>query len=547
VIAGSIADRVVRAFGVDPMQWRALVVTALRVDLRTTGAMSLSRSGPSNGARSLAGFIVSLLLMSFVLMLFVAFTQDLFFSLTIYFSFLTFSIASSLLLEFQSIVLSPDDHRQLAYHPIDSRTFFAARLTSVLIYVGIMTASLGMPTALACVIAPHGGLHVALAVGLASIVAAITTAFLAIGAYVLLLHHVSTTRLSRALTYLQLSATFLVYGSYLALPRLIGEGLRTGRIVNPDGWILVLPGTWFASYAGIVTGTASAMHIALAALTLVILAISVSLTAGRVSLEYADRLALLASSTASRPGGISRSVRSGWIFRDGERRAIALLVRALFRHDMKFRLGVLTIVPLTIVYLFAGRSTNIVTDPFVSPPGNEPQFVYFAILFFPSMLRHALSKSDAWRAAWILHATPANSARLVLGLKDFVLLMFVVPYLVFLGLLIGWGFERFAHLVVLLVTLGLLTHLLAMCELCISPELPFSQPAAKGSRTRDMLILIAVVSLLAPLMPLLLHMAFATPVRVVGTLGGLVLANAVLVWATARRVHRMANAAEFQF
>ena len=136
-----------RAFGVDAMQWRALVVTALRVDLRTAGAISLSRMGPSTGARSLSGFVVSLVLMSLALMLFVAFGQDLFFSLTIYFSFLIFSIGTSLLLEFQSIVLSPDDHRQLAYHPIDSRTFFAARLTAVLVYVGVMTVSLGaLPT-----------------------------------------------------------------------------------------------------------------------------------------------------------------------------------------------------------------------------------------------------------------------------------------------------------------------------------------------------------------------------------------------------------------
>lgn len=540
-----ILDQVVRAFGVDPIQWRTLVITALRVDLRTASAISLSRMGPSTGARSMSGFAVSLVFMSLALMLFVAFGQDLFFSLTIYFSFLIFSIGTSLLLEFQSIVLSPDDHRQLAYHPIDSRTFFAARLTAVLVYVGIMTASLGALPTLASVFAPEGGWHVAVAMVIGSMVAAVMTTFLAIGAYVLLLHYVSTARLSHALTYLQLAATFLVYGSYFALPRLIGEGLRTGLIVNPDGWILALPGTWFASYAGIASGTASPRHVALAGLTLVILAVGISLTAGRVSLDYADRLALLTSSTASRPGEISRGVRSGWFFRDGERRAIALLVRALFRHDMKFRLGVLTIVPLTIVYIFAGDGRQVVTDPFVSPPGDDPQFVYFAILFFPSMLRQALSRSDAYRAAWILHATPADSARLVLGVKDFVLLMFIAPYLLFVGVLIGWGFERFDHLVVLLVTLALLTHLLAVFELWMNPQLPFSQPATKGSRSRDMLILIAIVSLIAPLMPRLLHVAFATTPRVVGTLVGLALLNALLVWVTTRRVHRLANAAEF--
>ena len=538
-------DRVLKAFGVDPMQWRALVVTALRVDLRTTGAMSLSRTGPSNGARSLSGFVATLVFMSLALTLLVRFAQDMFLSLTIFFSFLIFSIGTSLLLEFQSIVLSPDDHRQLAYHPIDSRTFFAARVTAVLVYVGLMTVSLGALPTIASVFAPEGGWHIALAVTIAAIVAAVSTTFLAIAAYVLLLHHVSTARLTHALTYLQLAATFLVYGSYFAMPRLIGEGLAAGRIVHPGGWILLLPGAWFASYADIAAGDAAPESIALAALTLVILAISVSLTAGRVSLDYADRLATLASSTASTPDEVSRGIRGGWLFRDGERRAIALIVRALFRHDMKFRLGVLTILPLTIVYMFIGDSPHMMTDPFVAPPGHEPQFVYFAILFFPSMLRQALSKSDAYRAAWILHATPADSARLVLGVKDFVLLMFVAPYLLFLGVLIGWGFDRLDHLVILLVTLGMLTHLLAVFELWLNPQLPFSQPATKGGRTRDMLILIAIVSMLAPLMPRLLHLAFATTPRVVGTLGGLLLVNALVVWAATSRVRRLANAAEF--
>jgi hypothetical protein len=538
-------ESAIKAFGVDPMQWRALVLTALRVDLRTTGAMSLSRMGPSTGARSLSGFVVSLLFMSLALMMLVGFAQDLFFALTIYFSFLIFSVGSSLLLEFQSIVLSPDDHRQLAYHPIDSRTFFAARVTAVLGYIGLMTVSLGALPTLASAFAIEGGWHVALAVMLGSIISAVTTTFLAIGAYVLLLHYVSTVWLTHALTYLQLAATFLVYGSYFALPRLIGESMSVGRIVEPGGWILALPGTWFAAYAAIAKGDATFAQAALAALTLIILAVSVSLTAGRVSLDYADRLALLSSSTASKPDEISRGIRGGWLFRDGERRAIALIVRALFRHDMKFRLGVLTIVPLTIVYMFVGEGPHMMSDPFVSPPGHEPQFVYFAILFFPSMLRQALSKSDAYRAAWILHATPADSARLVLGVKDFVLLMFVAPYLLFLGALIGWGFDRLDHLVILLVTLGLLTHLLAVFELWMNPQLPFSQPATKGSRTRDMLILIAIVSLLAPLMPRLLHLAFATTPRVVGTLGGLVLLNALLVWVATRRVRRLANAAEF--
>jgi hypothetical protein len=82
-------------------------------------------------------------------------------------------------------------------------------------------------------------------------------------------------------------------------------------------------------------------------------------------------------------------------------------------------------------------------------------------------------------------------------------------------------------------------------ELWINPQLPFSQPATKGSRTRDVLLLVMFVSLLAPLLPPLLHLAFATPTRMAGALGGLVLVNLGLLRVTTRRVRRLASAAEF--
>lgn len=528
------------------MQWRALVMTAVRVDLRTTGPINLSRTGSSDGTRSLAGFVGSLVLVSVFLALLMLVARDLFFSLIFLFSFVIFSIGSSLLIEFHSIVLSPDDHRRLAYHPIDSRTFFAARVAAVLAYVGIMAAALGTLPLLALLLKRGGGgVTVACAVLAGLVVATLTTTFLAIGAYVTLLRYVSTARLKRALTYLQLAATFLVYGSYFLLPKLLGDRAMTGQIIEPRGWVLALPGAWYAGYVDVVSGRATLLQVALAMATLILCALSIRMMAGRLSIDYADRLALLESHTASAATPAATRARPGWLFRDGERRAIALLVRGLFRHDMKFRLGVLSIVPLTLVYLFAGEGPSGMSDPFEEAPRGGPQFVYFAVLFFPSMVRQALSKSDAFRAAWILHATPADSARLVLGMKDFVLMAFVAPYLLFVGALVAWWFVRLDHLALLLLTLALLSHLIVTLELWINPQLPFSQPATKGSRTRDVLLLVMFVSLLAPLLPPLLHVAFATPTRMAGALGGLVLVNLGLLRVTTRRVRRLASAAEF--
>ena len=48
--------------------------------------------------------------------------------------------------------------------------------------------------------------------------------------------------------------------------------------------------------------------------------------------------------------------RRAWLFTTGEARAVALLIRSQFKNDMKFRMGVLAILPLTVIYLFMGIS-----------------------------------------------------------------------------------------------------------------------------------------------------------------------------------------------
>jgi hypothetical protein len=554
-------------FGVDAVQWRVLVLTALRVDLRTTGAMSMARMhARSSGTSSLRSFLITLVFMGLMLGLIVFVTADLFFSTTLFFSFLLFSVGTSLLLEYQAIVLSPDDYRQLGYQPITSRTFFAARMTSVLFYVWLMTLALGVFPILASAFTRNGGLLVAIAFLAAALLASTTSALFVIGAYGWLLKLLPASRLKHALTYLQLAATFAVYASYFMLPRLIGDHAMQQFTMPHTGWVLAVPGTWYASFVNIAAHASAAAHgfistqtptptpiqfppehLALAGLTILLAIAGIAISGGRLSLDYADRLADLMIDSTSTAETAAAPVRAGRLFRDGERRAVALLVKGLFRHDMKFRLGVLGIVPLTIIYLFgAFGGHGGVTDPFVvGSRRGEPQLVYYAVLFFPTMLRQVMSRSDGYRAAWIFFATPADTARLVLAVKDFVLAYFVLPYLAFLGLLLAYWFSRLDHLVILLITLALLCHLVLLVQLLLSPELPFSQPETKGGRSQVMVLVIAL-SFVAVLLPTLLHLAFATPGRVLATLTGFVVANLLLQKATVARVQRLARTAEVQ-
>jgi hypothetical protein len=391
----------------------------------------------------------------------------------------------------------------------------------------------------------------------ALLVASTTTAFWTIGTYVWLAQRVPVTQLRRTLSYLQLVLTFVLYGSYFVLPRLLHEPAMLDRAFPADGWILVNPGSWFASYVQIALGAASPIHVALAALTVVLLIGGVRLSAGRVSLDYADRLALLMTAPSGTRGGAVTSAsasaspsRESWLwtwFSEGERRALALVVRGLFRHDMKFRLGVLGILPLTVIYLLGGTRSHGVTDPFVQGGVSEPQLFYFAVLVFPSMLKQALSRSDAYRASWIFYSSPVEPSRLVLALNEFIVVYFVLPYLLLVGAVLAFFIRDWGHVVILLSTLGLLSHINLLTEVCVSPQLPFTQPATRGSHARNVVVMIVLVTFVGALLPVLLHQAFATPLRIGLTLTALVSVNAGLMLLASWRVRRHVAVAEVSY
>ena len=63
----------------------------------------------------------------------------------------------ALLVDFTGIVLSPDDHVQLAPRPVDSRMFFVARLTSVVGFSLLLTAPFALPPAVAYLFTEEAG------------------------------------------------------------------------------------------------------------------------------------------------------------------------------------------------------------------------------------------------------------------------------------------------------------------------------------------------------------------------------------------------------
>lgn len=509
------------AAGIDVVQWRALVRVALLSDARMSGR-AFDMSGRARGSHALTGTLVTLVAMGGGAGMFLGFAADLFLGAIVYLFLLGFVIASSLLVEYQSVVLSPADHRQLSFQPVTSRTFLAARLTSVLIYVLAMTAAFSIIPLITLTLIDQGGPLVALATLATAIVEAVSVTLAVIGGYVAVLAVVPAASLTRALSYVQLGFSFLIYGSYMLVPKYLAHSTVVMEPAPRTAWMLLNPASWFAGWIMIASGERTWLMTAAAAFSVAALAASALIVGGRLSIDYAERLteSAMAPGAARASGGENKRLSAGWIFSNGESRAVSVLTRAQFRYDNRFRLGVLSIVPLTLVYLFSGLGDGGM-DPFAAG-GQGHTLVYMAVMMFPPMLRATLSQSDAFAAAWIFKGTPADRRALVLALRNVLVVWFLLPYLAFLGVIYFVVSSRPEMVPVHVFVLGLLSFLLMMADLMFNPDLPFSRPPARGARTASTFLSILGAVLVGSTLRFALHVVYSSTLTLVVTLVGLV-------------------------
>ena len=299
---------------------------------------------------------------------------------------------------------------------------------------------------------------------------------------------VPAARLTRALSYLQLAFSFLrlrlVHDSAEAARRLGDPGATT---LAREAWTLANPAAWFAALDLLASGERTPFMAMARLLSLA--------GAGRRAWRWSaagcrsttpNGSPTMATTPPRRAGrrGRRRPLAAGRVFANGEARAVAVLVRAQFRHDNRFRLTVLSIVPLTLVYMFSGFDEGGL-DPFLGGRQGHT-LVYMAVMMFPPMLRAALTQSDAYRAAWIFHGTPADKRALVMALQELrrAGVPGAVPRLPRRHLRRGrWAVRGWCALHVVL--LGLISHLLLVVDLMLNPEVPFSRPVVARRPHRD--------------------------------------------------------------
>jgi hypothetical protein len=345
-------------------------------------------------------------------------------------------------------------------------------------------------------------------------------------------------------SYVQLATGFLVYGGFFFASEIVSEGLLADLSLPRTPWLILLPSTWFASYLELAAGSARLLDLIPAIGSLCVLGFLATRLQGKMSLEYAARLGEISSSSAVQSARRRRLSGSFW-FRRGEARAMFILLTSHFRNDLKFRMGVLGILPVTILYLIMGLRDGRGSAGSAGP-GFDLSLVTVAAMLFPILLKMNLAHSDSFKASWVFFATPTERTRLIRSAKNALMILFLAPYLFFLGVALVWMNRHPIWVLGYLLLVGALSHVALLIAFVADPTLPFSKPVEKGRGSSRMVGTMIAVGVVGGLVPLLSRFIYGKPTATAGVLAGIGVVTLALQHFTRRRVETRSKVLEFE-
>ena len=532
-------NAIFRWLDVDRVQWRALVRRFMQIDLSAVGRHQKAATGAKDGIGAAIWFSIFIYALSGITPgLIAAGTKDPLFGATMLATMVAFMVVSSMLVGEGATIVSPNDHNILGFRPVTSRTYLAVRITTMSIKTLIISTAVSLVTVAVYLLK---GTRPRPELAAAALLTAWVTGFAVtigvVAIYAWLLRLAGAERLLRWASYTQFSVQMLTWIMFVLLTQDLGSRAVAGLSISGTWWTLAYPGAWFGSYVALAAGDFGWMTVLAAVLSLAAVAALGRTLTGRLSLGYAENLGKVASASAQKAVA---SKTPAWLQLLGhESRAVSILVRSHLKHDTRFRLGLISLLPITLIYMMMGGKPP---DPFVSTRGqSEVMVIQMALFFLPLTLRRVLVASDAWRASWIFVATPADRAKLVLAARNLITIFFLVPYLLFLFGLFVWSFGNWWHAALHTLFTGMLSYLVLQFMVMVGPELPFSRPHDKETRGAAMfgMMMFAAVAGIG-LYLLLRRVVYDSALRMVGAAIAFVALAWVMDWVTRRRARAMA-------
>ncbi|MCR4414610.1 MAG: hypothetical protein NUV77_19510 [Thermoguttaceae bacterium] len=500
---GPWIDGALRWAGIEPRAFRALLHAYLLIDFRNQQFGRATLSGPKAWVAPMFWVVGQNLLLGFATGVILYERVDVFFFALANLAVSMLVMATAVIVEFNEVVLDPEDLEVVGHLPVPARTYSAARATNLIGYVLLITVSLNLCPAIIGIGLPDAGWAFVPAYLLASLAGNLLVVGALILVYLVLLGDRPTESTRELLAWSQIVLLWiaLMGGQFVLLHdrsfriEMLAYELPDWVRWLPPGWL-----AWFVASTGPV-GDAVAWWVpgVVAVATLGVWVVVMA----RLSAAYAQmqpgapawRRAVLRP--LPRPGDLAGPIVRR-LTRAGEERVAYWLCTAMLRRDYQLRMRSWPAFGVALAAVVLGLATGQLGDPMKEHSGVcvlSLAALYLLTVPVPTIL-YNLNFSRDHQASWVLLSAPiGDRVAFAEGMRKAVTYGVVLPVLVGLGIVFAvcWRDPLDAAENVLAGWLAILAAGHAS-QIGVLRGLPFAAPAARGETMGPIAMFAALVS-----------------------------------------------------
>ena len=478
--------------GIDTDQLLAIVGIKLEMDNRRAPAFRMQQTTKEHS--SSFGLILFFygIFGGFLSFLFFA-VPSIVFSYSIYHAYLMVMVTLTLISDFSAILLDTSDNTIILPRPISAKTFYAARATHILLYIGQISLALSViPIIVSFVVY---GPAVGIVLIFTSVLCVIFSVSLTNGLYLLMMRFTSEERLKSIINYFQIIMAIVMMGGYQILPRMLGLVNIEEASIQLEWWSVLVPPMWMTGFIKLVHDlTFEPIDVITTCLALVAPVVSWRAVNKYLAPYFTTKLTDLGTSSApvqkessNRSSRKSTSAPLAWLTRAGLERATFTLVSHVFSRDRKLKLRIYpaigSFVVVIGVILFNKLKGGVsLVDYIQSLSQTESHlFIIYASIFILITVSFEIHFSDEYKAAWVFQAAPIQKpGEILLGTLKAILARFFIPLFAVASMIVLfiWGQRAFPDLV-----FGMLACILLILSIFVlsGKHMPLSlEPTARN-------------------------------------------------------------------
>ncbi|MBS1950788.1 MAG: hypothetical protein JST37_07255 [Bacteroidetes bacterium] len=383
-------------------------------------------------------------------------------SFSIYHAFLIVMILLMLISDFSSVLLDTSDNTIILPRPVSSKTFYAARTTHILIYIGQIGLSVSLLPIL--ITFYRFGISVGCGLVITSVLSIVLAVTLTNSLYLLIMRFTSEERMKSIINYFQIFISLIVMGGYQLMPRLLSIADFTEVTTGFQWWALLIPPMWFTALIKM----AIELSFDWLEFSLAVMAVFGPLTIWKLTTRYlTPYFTAKISDLGTGSSGVVRNVPSeritmvglnikSRITRPGLERASFSLVWSALTHDRKLKLRIYpslgTIVILILVPIFSSNNKFESLQQFIHVLSQSKGHLLaiYACIFVLVTVSSEILFTDEFKASWIFLSAPIERPGAILsGVLKAVQAKFFLP--IYSGIsvvvLVIWGSSAIVDLI----------------------------------------------------------------------------------------------------